>query len=58
MGPDVMIFPGGSEVKVSACNVGDLDSILEHNEDFNEKANEIQIEIQSLVNSNVPVLVS
>ena len=22
-----MIFPGGSEVKVSACNVGDLDSI-------------------------------
>ena len=27
-------------------------------EDFNEKANEIQIEIQSLVNSNVPVLVS
>ena len=27
MGPDVMIFPGGSEVKVSACNAGDLDSI-------------------------------
>ena len=35
-----------------------LDSILEHNEDFNEKANEIQIEIWSLVNSNVPMLVS
>ena len=24
MGPDAMIFPGGSEVKVSACNAGDL----------------------------------